>query len=270
MTEDVWLKKHPYLQPLAYLHAQVNRAAAEISNVCPSVPIWNNYRKDFHSGIPLLSSSSLELNLDPVETITRGIVERLASTRLPGKLAHESKALNDELCGNSDAPPIPAWLLSDDALPSCCPGLLRYIGWTALACYLRPVVNAFAGWREEEKWLRSYCPTCGSAPTMAQLAGTDPARQRFLCCGCCGTRWWYRRTGCPFCENNDDHKLGVLTIEGEGGLRIDHCESCGGYLKTYAGNSSRDFFLTEWTSMHLDIIARDHGLKRLAASLYEA
>jgi hypothetical protein len=34
----------------------------------------------------------------------------------------------------------------------------------------------------------------------------------------------------------------------------------------YAGQA---FFLADWTSLHLDIIAQDRGLKRLANSLYE-
>jgi FdhE protein len=104
---------------------------------------------------------------------------------------------------------------------------------------------------------------------MAQLVGTDPGRRRFLSCGCCGTRWQYRRTGCPFCENAEDHRLAVVMVEGEGGLRIDYCESCSGYLKTYDGVGSEALLLADWTSIHLDIIARDRGLKRLAASLYE-
>jgi len=137
-----------------------------------------------------------------------------------------------------------------------------------LARHLRPVVNAFAGWREEERWLRNYCPTCGSRPGMAQLVGTDPGRLRLLCCGCCKTRWRYRRTGCPFCENPNDHRLAVLAVEGEGGLRIDYCESCHGYLKTYNGEGSENVLLADWTSIHLDIIAHDRGLIRSAASLY--
>jgi FdhE protein len=147
--------------------------------------------------------------------------------------------------------------------------LLRYLGWLALSQYLRPVVKAFGNWREEERWLRSYCPTCGSLPAMAQLAGTDPARRRFLLCGRCATRWCYRRTGCPFCENQNDHRLAALTIEGEAGLRIDYCESCSGYLKTYAGEGNESVLLADWTSIHLDVISQDRGLKRLAASLYE-
>jgi FdhE protein len=60
----------------------------------------------------------------------------------------------------------------------------------------------------------------------------------------------------------------TLAIEGESRLRIDYCEACSGYLKTYTGEGSEALFLADWTSIHLDIIARDRGLKRLAASLY--
>ena len=104
---------------------------------------------------------------------------------------------------------------------------------------------------------------------MAQLVGIDEGRLRNLSCGHCGTLWRYRRTGCPFCENADEHRLTVVAIEGEGGLRIDYCEACGGYVKTYAGEGKECVLLADWTSAHLDVMARDRGMKRLAASLYE-
>lgn len=117
--------------------------------------------------------------------------------------------------------------------------------------------------------MRNYCPTCGALPAMAQLVGTDPGRLRLLSCGRCTTRWRYRRTACPFCQSQDDQGLAVVAIEGEAGLRIDYCEVCLGYLKTYNGEGNEGLLLADWTSLHLDILARDRGLKRLAASLYE-
>ena len=59
-----------------------------------------------------------------------------------------------------------------------------------------------------------------------------------------------------------------LAIEGEGPLRIDHCETCRGYVKTYDGEGHENLLLADWTSIHLDIIAQDRGLQRLATSLY--
>jgi FdhE protein len=60
-----------------------------------------------------------------------------------------------------------------------------------------------------------------------------------------------------------------VVVEGESGLRIDHCASCGGYLKTYDGHGHERLLLSDWSSLHLDVLAADRGLKRLAASLYE-
>jgi len=61
----------------------------------------------------------------------------------------------------------------------------------------------------------------------------------------------------------------VIAIENQGGLRIDYCERCHGYLKTYQGQGSEIVFLADWTSIQLDMIALDRGLKRLAASVYD-
>jgi FdhE protein len=269
VTQDVWLSRHSYLQPVAQLHALVETAAATVPNEDPCVPIWDNYTADFQEGVPLLESTAALTDLTAAERIVVLSIEKLASAPLPGQVAEETGTLHSELHRDPDAPRQAVdWLLGRGIYASACPGLLHYFGWTALARHFCPVVDAFAAWRDEERWAHSYCPTCGSPPSMAQLVGTDPARLRLLCCGCCQTRWRYRRTGCPFCENQNDRSLAVLTVEGEGGLRIDYCESCRGYLKTYAGEGSENVLLADWTSLHLDLIACDRGLRRLAASLY--
>jgi FdhE protein len=61
----------------------------------------------------------------------------------------------------------------------------------------------------------------------------------------------------------------VIAVQGESGLRIDYCERCLGYLKSYDGQGGEEVLLADWTSLHLDLLARDRGLKRMAASLYE-
>ena len=63
--------------------------------------------------------------------------------------------------------------------------------------------------------------------------------------------------------------MSVLSVEGEKQLRIDCCLSCSGYLKTYNGGGQESLMLVDWTSLHLDFLAKDRGLKRLATSLYE-
>jgi FdhE protein len=197
------------------------------------------------------------------------LLERLASGASPEWLAAETRALDADL---RRAPPasrrIADFLLGDDTVTPPFPGLLRYLAWTAMSRFLHPVVRGFEGWRDEDRWMRRYCPTCGSLPAMAQLVGADPGRKRLLSCGCCGTRWQFKRTGCPFCET-DSQQLASVAIEGEPSLRIDHCQSCRGYLKTYDGQGDEALLLSDWSSLHLDLIAHDRGLKRLAVSLYE-
>ena len=269
MTQDVWVLKHPYLRGVADLQALIDAAMTEIPIPSVCLPIWDDYIDDFHAGIPLLRSSRVAIDFRDLETALASLAEALASKPLPGELAQEIRTLEAQLNCDSDSPRRAlAWLLDKDSFTPANPGLLRYLGWNVLARYLHPVVSAFAGWRDEERWLRSYCPTCGAFAAMAQLVGTDPGRLRLLSCGCCRSRWRYRRTGCPFCQSEDDHRLAVVAVEGESGLRIDYCEACSGYVKTYEGTGSESVLLADWTSFHLDVIACDRGLKRLATSLY--
>jgi FdhE protein len=201
--------------------------------------------------------------------MTLRVVEAVASDSAAGPLASEASALAADLRARPDAARLVGeWLLGGEGFDSSSPGLLRYLAWTAASRYLAPVVGAFARWRDEDLWQRRYCPTCGSAPAMGQLVGVDPGRQRFLVCGGCGDRWRYRRTQCPFCEN-DSQRLTVLAVEGEAGLRLDSCDACRGYLKTYDGPGDAALLLADWTSLHLDVLATDRGLQRRAASLYD-
>ena len=270
MTRNVWLARHPYLQPVADLHARVDTALAAVFIPSPAIPMWDDYLDEFYAGVPLLRSSKISIDLNPVGTAVAALLEELTAKPLPGRLAEETRALHAELHHNPDAPRrAVAWLFDCDSFAPACPGLLQYLSWTVLARYLHPIVRAFESWRDEERWLRNYCVTCGAPPAMGQLVGTDPGRLRLLSCGRCGTHWRYRRTGCPFCEKEGDHRLTVVAVAGEDGLRIDHCEACGGYLKTYNGEGSESVLLADWTSLHLDVVALDRGLKRLALSLYE-
>jgi FdhE protein len=236
MTRDAWLAAHPYLRPVADLHAAVDRAVAGSSLPAVDVPEWKSYIEDFHAGVPLLKSAKIPIDLSGLDAVVQSVMASLA--------------------------------FSATSIPADPPGLSRCVKTTLLARCLEPVVASFAAWRDEERWLRNYCPTCGALPAMAQLVGTDPGRLRLLSCGSCGTRWRYARTACPFCDT-ESHRVAVIAVEGEAGLRIDYCESCRAYLKTYDGDADARFFLADWTSLHLDVVARERGLRRLAASLYE-
>ncbi len=234
MTLNEWLLAHPFLEGVARYRARIETAVK--TEAVPSLcfPDWDDYRQDFAAGVPLLASAAVGMDLGPVDVMVPHVVDALR---------------------RSDVAPETA-------------GLHHYVRWMVLASALRPIVRAFEEWRDDDRWLRPQCPTCGSVPAMAQLVGTDPGRRRLLSCGHCRTRWRYGRTTCPFCETQS-HRLTGLALEGQGGLRIDYCESCRAYLKTYDGQGDEDVMLADWTSLHLDALAHDRGLLRRAASLYE-
>ena len=270
MRQDTWLTAHPYLLSVAQFHAQVEKASACLPSALACMPNWSDYKSDYLAGVPVLRSPGSTIDLKPVEIALEVLLQKLSSAPLPFEIAHNIKDLDVKFRKDPSFSSHAVTSLFDPSSGASMDwGLLQYLGWTVMAHYLSKVVDAFGKWRDEERWLRRYCPTCGSLPAMAQLVGIDPARLRFLSCGCCGTRWQYRRTGCPFCDNKDDHRLAILVVEGESELRIDHCESCGGYIKTYNGSGDESLFLADWTSLHLDIIARDQGLNRSAVSLFE-
>jgi FdhE protein len=267
VTFDEWIRAHPYLRPIAHLHV---RLEAAVRGAVPSSADarWERYAPEFAMGVPLLQSVEAAADLEPASRAIRVAVEDLAQGAVDDELAAEAHTLALELRDRSDRSTV-NWLLGgDDGWNPTSAGLLRCIGWMASEAALRPLLTAFDRWRDDDRWLRRYCPACGSLPAMAQLAGKDPGRLRLLSCGCCRTRWRYARTGCPFCET-ESHRLAAVAVEGGQGLRIDYCETCHGYLKTYGGEGNETLMLGDWTSLHLDILAIDRGLKRFAPSLYD-
>ena len=190
-----WLEEHPYLRPLAGLCARVDRAVSELELEQVAPPAMDGYREDFEAGIPLLSSPSARVDLEPAAAAVGGLLRSLQAGPLPEAISGEVSALAAELARNPElSRRLVPFLLGDDSVEAPSPGLLRFLGWTTLARALRPVVEAFFGWRDEERWLRRYCPICGAGAAMGQIAGTDPARHRLLSCGRCRTRWRWRRT----------------------------------------------------------------------------
>ena len=86
MTQDDWLRTHPFLGPLALFHARVDGALAAIESRAPmrapmrgsdlpnwGLPSWDDYLADHAAGIPLLRSSSAAVELEPAGGARRAI-----------------------------------------------------------------------------------------------------------------------------------------------------------------------------------------------------
>ena len=145
ISEAAWLQRHPYLRAVADFHAQVAAAAVKIPIAAVHLPNLDNYLGDYRAGLPLLRSSRVSINLEPAASMVVLLVESLGSKPLPEPLAEETRVLSAQLCSEFDAPQRTlAWLLAKDDFVPAHPGLLRYLGWTALTRYLGPLVDAYS------------------------------------------------------------------------------------------------------------------------------
>lgn len=112
-------------------------------------------------------------------------------------------------------------------------------------------------------WRQLGCPLCGSAPHLSEIQGKEGARR--LRCGACGLGWGYPRLTCAFCGNQDYHKLGYLSIEGEEEqYRLQTCDLCRHYLKvivTFDPIAVDYLPLTDLATLHLDAIAVQQGFQ---------
>jgi FdhE protein len=265
-----WLERHPYLASISGFQLLLDESGVGPAPVRADPAPWDAPVADGEREIPLLHrAGGLELAHSAGAGLP-ALVERVAAGPLPEQLTPGCREIHALLQSPAELARTVAWVVTGAApAPAVAnPGLLRLLGWTALRAGLAPVVAGFAQWAGREEWRHGYCPTCGALPVMAQLVPRDAGRQRLLACGHCRTRWGFARVGCPFCGNDSGARVDVLEVEGED-LRLDTCQECHGYLKTYVGEGDEALFLCDWTTLHLDVLARQRGLTRRGESLYD-
>ena len=132
-----------------------------------------------------------------------------------------------------------------------------------------PVLHACARQLRDDVspvWMHGYCPTCGAWPTLAELRGLE--RNRRLRCGRCASDWPLPVLHCPFCgELRHDHLAALLPEGEEQTRRLDVCNTCKGYLKTFTGLRPmplRSVAMTDLASVELDLAAQERGYERPA------
>ncbi len=110
-------------------------------------------------------------------------------------------------------------------------------------------------------WEEGRCPVCSARPVISSIL--EDGRRR-LHCSYCGTTGFFKRLGCPVCGNFDIGKENIITIEGEEDFRIEVCDECGSYVKTFREPVLRELTpdLADLISLPLDIIAQGRGYRR--------
>lgn len=268
-AQEQWIESHPYLRNVAEFQQTIAEVFTTLTPRPVPTPDWKSIFTGYGQGVPLLESLPAESEYSAAagELLLAGVTE-LQKCDLTKAVAASAKALEDYL-QTSEEKRLRAieWVESGDsdvAPPAA--GLLRVLAWSAIRHTMAAVLTSYAEMRKEEEWLRAYCPVCGALPSLAHVLHDQP---RTLACGCCLESWQFKRIGCPFCGNDDQNQLSVLTIEQEPLFRLDACGACHGYLKTYLGEGDMNLHLSDWSTSHLDLLARENKLERKGASLYE-
>jgi FdhE protein len=130
-----------------------------------------------------------------------------------------------------------------------------------------PILRACAVHLREripQSWLNGYCPICGAWPATAELRGLE--RNRRLRCGRCASDWALPVLQCPFCNELRHDRLRSLLPEGdEQTRRVDACDTCKGYVKTFSTLQAmrpRALATIDLATVELDMVAEERGYAR--------
>ena len=141
------------------------------------------------------------------------------------------------------------------------PNVLLFLGKTALRPSMDRLREMVSGDMDKDKWREGYCPLCGSQPDMAYFEKTG---KRFLHCELCGEEWPFPRIKCPFCNTQEQDKLGYFEAEEEEGFRVYFCRECLRYIKTIDKKAFEEVApleLENLATIHLDLLAQENGFK---------
>lgn len=256
--------------PLAFLsavlHHQRDRAAATSVQATAAQVGANSISDRLVEHFPLLDlAASVETVLEEIPAAVAALGQPVAPGPLEdaGKdLAARTKAEQREL--------VESWL--DD------PSLLdpRIAAWIAVAA--GPVLELAAAEVKppsKEEWSGPACPACGGPPQVSVIREESgefmAGSPRYLVCGRCALWWSFARATCPWCGEDDSRRVGSFSPEGKRLVRIDACDACRAYVKTFdlrePGGKDIVPLVDDVATLTLDVWAHEKGLQRPGVSL---
>ena len=126
-----------------------------------------------------------------------------------------------------------------------------------------------------DEWTGSACPACGGVAQASVIAeesgefmGGSP---RSLVCGRCAGWWTFPRAICSWCGEDDPRKLSPFVPDARRWVRVDACDTCGSYVKTFdlrePGGVAVVPLVDDVATVSLDVWAHEQGLHRALVSL---
>ena len=260
-----WVKKHEYLHEVALLPITIDKIFEGATLITELPENIDEGKEQFSNRIPLLHSV-VNFNVAEVAGNLLQLIPNLDEEKdLPEEIRENAKKLsslddeervnlvNDVLEGNEE------WFLKISQKLDIDPNLLLYFTWTTIKYAISPLKADLRAWVDKSYWQHDYCPVCGNHPSSALMKKEKRGKQRFLHCEHCGTDWSYKRVGCPYCGNIDQKDLAIKDTENDTDLRVDLCNKCNTYLKTYIGGEKVTAGTSDWATIHLDLLMKDSG-----------
>ena len=224
-------------------------------------------RDRIEPGKPLLTRQEFPLDLLSADTLfrtlcrlakERGPAVRAATEEIESALGSGVLDLHDLLRGTVAEEGYPFAVADQMALD---PELLNTLAEASICPGIQARAKTLGSLVDNDWWLKSICPICGSEPKFAELRGQELAASRHLHCGFCGWAWPVRRLGCVFCENKDHNRLQTLIIENHLSCKLEVCDVCRRYLKLV---DNKEFIglipeVEVLATPHLDLAAMERG-----------
>ena len=270
-----WLEKHTFLKDIGEMNLSIIQILEKIEIEPLQLPDLNFYKETFGKGIPVLQNEELQKALvNPVEQVLLTLTKVLSETQVPAAFQKSCKTVQFYAENNSIAE-ILGYVLRQETnqVHTFCEKnsldekFTNFIIWLSISHVISQNPLPIKLWVEGKDWERNYCPVCGSLPVLAQLKQANDGHQRHLICGSCHSSWTYKRIGCTYCGNEELNRLRLYETDAEPDMRIDVCEDCHTYIKTYIKEGQEAIYLADWATLHLDLLAEKEGFSKKGSSL---
>jgi formate dehydrogenase maturation protein FdhE len=128
---------------------------------------------------------------------------------------------------------------------------------------------------DKSQWSIASCPACGAAPQVSVIIEESgefmAGSPRYLVCARCALWWPFARATCVSCGEDDSRLLGSYVAEGQQWVRVDVCDVCRVYVKSFdlrePGSREVVPLVDDVATLTLDIWAHDQGCRRPSVSL---
>lgn len=273
---QAYLEAHPFLQETAELQLAMS-AAIQKTVGSMEFPEDNEVKELTQDGVPLLQRKELQDRvIAALQSQISAVLAELLSLACPQPMQEalqvwaewtEKQSLDKqaELIGlllrqEDDKFTV---LMQAEQLPE---QLVRTVLWQLVEALVPARLKDYDFW-QNAGWAKNYCPVCGRQPVLAHLRKEKEGRARFLLCDGCHTEWPFARVGCVYCGNEDLTQMHILEPEGQTAMRMDVCDKCQSYIKTYNEEGTESVYLQDWATIHLDLLAEEKGLRKNGSRL---